>query len=96
MERKSPCDYSKNIKFFEKLLKENHIEFSREKYANTFIINKPDDAICKEYQLSTFKTDDGTQKAHIIIFSYHNKDVMREFVKKLSSSVKYTKTKIRS
>lgn len=85
LERKQPNNYSKNVLYFDNLLKENNIEFLREKNANTFIINKPSDEICKKYQLSVFKDDEGKDKAHIIIFPYHKEDVMKKFVVDLKS-----------
>ena len=80
LERKNTGDYIKNVAFFDKLLRENHIEFSREENANIFVINKPADAICKKYQLSTFKKTDNNEKAHIIIFPYHTEQKMRALV----------------
>lgn len=85
LERKQPNSYSKNVLYFDNLLKENNIEFSREENANTFIINKPSDSICKKYQLSVFRADDGQEKAHIIIFPYHKENIMREFVDDLKN-----------
>lgn len=83
LERKQPNDYNKNVLYFDNLLKEHNIAFSREENANTFIIDKPSDKICKKYQLSVFKDDNGKDKAHIIIFPYHKERIMREFVKNL-------------
>ena len=75
--------YKTNVLFFEKLLKENGIEFYRAPLSNTFVIDAPSDALAKKYQLSCFEeTENGetTQKAHIIIFPSHREKEMRELV----------------
>ncbi len=86
LERRSPFEYEKNIKFFENLLKECKIQYSKPNLSNTFVIDKPDDKICKKYQLSAFKDDKGKNKAHIIIFPYHDKKIMEELAKDLENS----------
>ena len=83
LERKQPDDYSKNVIFFDNLLRNHNIPFSRENNANTFIIDKPSNFICKKYQLSVFKDNDGKEKAHVIIFPHHKKNIMQEFIKDL-------------
>ena len=85
-ERKSSEDYCKNIILFEKLLKENKVSYLREEKSNIFIINKPDDKICKKFQLSTFKNAQGKEKAHIIIFPHHQEDIIRELVNSLTNN----------
>lgn len=87
LERKQPNNYSKNVLFFDNLLKENNIAFSREENANTFVIDKPNDKICKKYQLSVFKDNEGKDKTHIIIFPYHKEDVMKKFIIDLTNSL---------
>lgn len=85
--RKTPDNYIKNVLFFDNLLRKQGIKFCRETHSNIFVINKPADAICKKYQLSTFQGKDHLEKAHIIIFPYHQKKIMKEFVKDLSTGV---------
>lgn len=69
-------EYSKNIIFFEDLLKEKGIKYLKgDKNGNTFVIKKPSDDICKKYQLATFNYN-GEECAHIIIFPYHTKESM--------------------
>lgn len=88
MERSLPGEYEKNINLFEKMLKENNVKFERENLSNTFVIDKPSDEICKHYQLSDFPDGDGKEKAHIIIFPYHEKDIMSKFIEDLSNDYK--------
>lgn len=88
LERKQPNDYSKNVLYFDKLLKENNVPFSREDNSNTFIIDKPSNFICKKYQLSVFKDNDNKEKAHVIIFPHHKEEIIRELVSDLSGSNK--------
>ena len=45
-------------------------------------IEKPSEEICKKYQLATFKNDNG-EYAHVIIFSYQDPDVIKNFVLQL-------------
>ena len=84
--REAPDKYKKNIEFLENLLIKNNIKFERYNKANTFVIDKPSDEICKKYQLSTFKGNDGTQKAHIIIFPYHKQEIISELVEDLATN----------
>lgn len=75
---RSPEDnYVKNVKYFEKLLIDRDIEFFRFDSSNTFVIDKPQDTVCKKYQLATF-FDGEKEKAHIIIYPFHKKHVMEE------------------
>ena len=87
LERKMPDNYIKNINCFDNLLKEHKVNFTRESKSNTFVIDKPSEKICKKYQLSDFKDDNGIDKAHIIIFPYHKEKVMKEFVKELANDL---------
>lgn len=90
-ERSSDDDYSKNIIFFEKLLNENNICYEKGiKTSNIFILEKPSDYICKKYQLATFDYN-GHEKAHIIIFPFHDLDVIRELVNDLKKDIQYVK-----
>ena len=70
--------------------KEGFIDFVKgDKNGNTFVIDKPNDEICKKYQLSTFNFL-GKECAHIIIFPYHK----IEDIKCLIYDIKNDKIKI--
>ena len=79
-----PEEYNKNIKFFEKLLKEHNIAFSREESSNIFVIDQPSEFIYSKYQLSNFE-DEGVQKSHIIIFPSHKQSIMVELANDLAT-----------
>ncbi len=88
LERKLPDEYSKNVKYLDKLLIDNKIKFYRELNSNTFVIDKPSDNICHKYQLSNFKDNNGKEKAHIIIFPYHRQKIIKELVEDLLQDFK--------
>ena len=80
-------EYVKNIVIFERLLKEHKIPYIRSGKGNIFVIDKPSDALCKKYQLSTFEiyiNNEKVEKAHIIIFPYQIKEIIYELVQDLS------------
>ncbi len=72
--------YSENVTYFEDSLRNSMIEYERFENSNTFVIRKPDENICKKYQLATFIDSNGEEKAHIIIFPFHKKEIMNELV----------------
>ena len=72
--------YISNVLYFEKGLSEKGLTFERFENSNTFVIPKPCDEICKKYQLATFVDLDGEQKAHIIIFPFHIREIMDELI----------------
>ncbi len=72
--------YSENVTYFEDSLQKCGIEYERFGNSNTFVIRKPDENICKKYQLATFIDSKGDQRAHIIIFPFHKKEIMNELV----------------
>lgn len=74
--------YEKNVKYFEKQLIENRIEYERDGDSNIFIIKKPDDRICKKYQLATF-TVNNQDYAHILIFPFHKTEIINYLVNDL-------------
>lgn len=87
-DRSNRCDYYDKIKYFENQLKKNNIEFFKgNKYGNIFIINKPNDYICKKFQLATFKYENN-EKAHIIIFPSHKKEIIDELISDITKSKK--------
>lgn len=75
-------NYAANVEFFDKQLKDNGITFFRFENSNTFVIDKPSDEICKKYQLATF-FDGDKEKAHIIIYPFHKKQIMQELVEEI-------------
>lgn len=83
LERKLPNEYIKNVEYLEKLLTQKQINYLREFNSNTFVIDKPSDSICKKYQLSNFKDNNGNDKAHIIIFPSHKQKIIKELVEDL-------------
>lgn len=88
LERKLPNEYIKNVEYLEKLLTQKQINYLREFNSNTFVIDKPSDSICKKYQLSNFKDNNGNDKAHIIIFLYHKQKIIKELVEDLIQTYK--------
>ena len=72
--------FSENVKYFAEKLDSAGIKYEREGYSNTFVIRKPSDEVCKKYQLATFVLSDGIERAHIIIFPFHEREIMDELV----------------
>ena len=81
--RREPEHFCTNVVYFEEQLRRAGVEFTRFERSNTFIIDRPNDEICKKYQLATFVDRDGEQKAHVIIFPFHKKEIMDELVHQL-------------
>ncbi len=82
--RKPENHYSANVEFFENLLKDGGVKYEKfYENGNIFVVDKPADGICKKYQLATFTDENGSEKAHIIIFPYHEKEIMEELVKEM-------------
>ncbi|MBQ0013333.1 MAG: hypothetical protein KBS86_02065 [Proteobacteria bacterium] len=77
--RKDANDYNRNIEYFEKMLKANHIWYKRQGFANIFVIKCPSDAVCHKYELSTFCIN-GKSLAHIMIFPFHKRKFMQEII----------------
>ena len=84
LDRKMPDNYSKNVKFFEKMLIEHGIKFSRAENSNIFVIDQPSEYVYRKYQLSNFD-DNGTQKSHIIVFPSHKQSKLVELVNDLAN-----------
>ena len=85
--RRDSGHYSANIRYFEDGLNRAGIAYERFENSNTFVILKPYEDICKKYQLATFFDYDGLEKAHVIIFPFHKKEIMDELVEDLARSV---------
>lgn len=82
-ERSNSNDYIKNIIYFEQKLNENGIVFEKGiKNGNIFVIPKPSNEICYKYQLTTFKFNK-KDKAHVIIFPFHKKEIIEQLVNDL-------------
>ena len=80
-------EYIRNIKLFERLLKEYNISYIRSGKGNIFVVDKPTDIICEKYQLSTFDiviNNEKIHKAHIIIFPYQLESIIYELIQDLS------------
>ena len=82
--RRHSGHYSANLVYFEGKLRELGLEFERFENSNTFVIPKPCEEICKKYQLATFVDHDGREKAHIIIFPFHKREIMDELASDLA------------
>ncbi len=80
MSRTEGSEYITNIRYFENLLIEAHIPYCRCVPGNTFVIPKPSDDTCNRFQLADFPDETGASKAHIIIFPFHQKQIMEELV----------------
>ena len=81
-----PYEYVKNINFFENLLNENGIKYSRCDRSNIFVVDCPDEQACKDFQLSSFTVDENGElktKAHFIIFPHHTEEMMIKAVNRL-------------
>lgn len=82
-DRTTFTEYIDKVKIFEKMLNDNQIYYDKGvESSNIFVIHKPSDDICKKYQLATF-TRDRIDYAHIVIFPYHNVEVMNELIRDL-------------
>lgn len=78
--RRDSRHYISNVLYFEDKLREGGVEFARFENSNTFVIKCPDEEICKKFQLATFTDKDGVERAHVIIFPFHKKEIMDELV----------------
>ena len=85
--RRESTHYSANVRYFEDGLRSNGLSFERFENSNTFVIPKPCEDICKKYQLATFVDHDGLEKAHIIIFPFHKREIMDELVADLKKEI---------
>ena len=81
--RREAGHYSSNVLYFEERLKARGLLFERFENSNTFIVPKPQEEVCKKYQLATFIDCDGLEKAHIIIFPFHDREIMEELMEDL-------------
>lgn len=76
-----PSDhYSRNVDYFEGELQRLGVAYERFENSNIFVISKPDDDICRKYQLADFIDASGAEKAHIIIFPFHKKQIIDELI----------------
>lgn len=75
--------YSKNVVYFKSGLQKYQIPYEQFKNGNIFVVAKPNDEICKKFQLATFRDVDGKDKAHIIIFPFHKQYVIDKLIKSL-------------
>ncbi|MBQ8409454.1 MAG: hypothetical protein IJY39_11400 [Clostridia bacterium] len=78
--RRHPEHFCENVLYFEEKMKANKLPFERFETSNTFVVPKPCEEVCKKYQLATFVDYDGNEKAHIIIFPFHEKRIMDELI----------------
>ena len=81
-------EYYRNVSVFYQLLTDAKVPFYQADKSNVFVIDKPDDAVCRRFQLSCFKeteNDKEVDKAHIMIFPHHKKENMLALVNALKS-----------
>ena len=83
LNRHEETHFIENVHYLENRLKEENISFDRFEKSNIFVVNKPNDEICKKYQLASFVDEDGVKKAHIIAFPFHKKEIIDELVNDL-------------
>lgn len=79
-EGQDPSLYQKNVCVFEDMLKRQNVSFYRAEKSNIFVVDAPNEEVCKKYQLSCFyEKADGKdrKKAHIIIFPSHKENEMK-------------------
>ena len=82
--RREPAHYCRNVLYFEEKLNASGLSYERFETSNTFVVPQPNEEICKKYQLATFLDSDGVQKAHIIIFPFHEERIIDELVADLA------------
>ncbi len=84
-ERKDDNHYIENVDYFKRLLKERNIAYDTfdDEKCNIFVIDRPSDEICKKYQLTTYD-ECGVKKAHVIIFPFHKKEIMKNLADDLA------------
>ena len=78
--RREPAHYCRNVLYFEEKLKANGLPYERFETSNTFVVPQPNEEICQKYQLATFLDSDGMQKAHIIIFPFHEERIIDDLI----------------
>ena len=87
----NPEDYIRNVRFFEVLLKERKVPYIRDGKSNTFVVDAPNEKLCKKYQLSCFTDKKGNAKAHIIIFPYQSREAIINLADDLRATMKVQK-----
>lgn len=80
--------YESNIKYFKQSLIQKNIYYEHFNNSNIFVILKPNDDICKKYQLATFTDENKKEKAHIILFPFQNKYIIDELINDISEDMK--------
>ena len=83
LNRHEETHFIENVHYLENRLKEENISFDRFEKSNIFVVKKPNDEVCKKYQLASFIDEDGVKKAHIIAFPFHKKEIIDELVNDL-------------
>lgn len=83
--RRHPEHYCENVRYFESKMKECGLPYERFGDSNTFVIPKPSEDICKKYQLATFPDKNGEEKAHVIIFPFHERAIIDELAADLAA-----------
>lgn len=81
--RSNPNTFNENIEYIKDLFSENNISYVRgNNNGNIFVIEKPSNELCEKYQLATFE-EDGKEYAHVIVFPFHKKEIIKELVDEL-------------
>jgi hypothetical protein len=75
LERCPPDYFSRNVRYFEGLLKNAGLAYLRDGLANIFVIPRPSDEVLKKYQLPTFEGESGEiNLAHVIVNPFHKRE----------------------
>lgn len=85
-----PALYSKNIRYFERLLTEKKIPFYRAPKANIIVIDAPSERTCQKFQLSCFnvmENGEERKKAHVIVFPSHEEEHIRRLAEYLAEDL---------
>ncbi len=89
MTKRTKADtYATQVAYFEGRLTEKEVPFTRYPRSNIFVVAKPSEALCLKYQLATFTTKEGEEKAHILIFPFQKRGIIDELVEDLASAAK--------
>lgn len=76
--RALPNEYRENIEFFKKCADEKELPYEVLEDSNIIIVTINNSDIQHKYQLATF--GENNEKAHIILFPYHKKEIIAELV----------------
>ena len=76
--RTEPYEFNENIEFFKKLADEKGLKYEATDNSNIMIVTINNSDIQHKYQLASFGKN--SEKAHIILFPYHKKEIISELI----------------